>query len=148
SWSWDEYRDASEVVTRALGDQQIWGNPGGVANQALIYPLILQAGGFVISEDRTTSGYDSPGALEAFHFLDGMIRDGIAPDGRSTTENPRRGLVNTGRAALSRSGGWEAALLQESPVREHPGVAPIIPGAQEGTVILGFGCAMSSRSRH
>ena len=148
SWSWDEYRDASEVVTRALGDQQIWGNPGGVANQALIYPLILQAGGFVISEDRTTSGYDSPGALEAFHFLDGMIRDGIAPDVRYTTENPPKDLFNNGRAALYLSGNWEAALLQESPVREHLGVAPIIHGAQEANVIHGIGCAMSSRSRH
>ncbi|WP_246821560.1 extracellular solute-binding protein [Brachybacterium sp. HMSC06H03] len=34
SWSWQEYRDASEAVTRALGNEQIWGNPAGVANQA------------------------------------------------------------------------------------------------------------------
>lgn len=148
SWSWEEYRDASEAVTRALGDQQVWGNPGGVANQALIYPLILQAGGFIISDDRTTSGYDSPGAFEAFHFLDGMIRDGIAPDVRYTTENPPKDLFNNGRAALYLSGNWEAALLQESPVREHLGVAPIIHGTQEANVIHGIGCAMSSRSRH
>ncbi|NMA76251.1 MAG: sugar ABC transporter substrate-binding protein [Actinomycetales bacterium] len=148
SWSWDEYRDASEIVTRALGDEQIWGNPGGVANQALIYPLILQAGGFIISEDRTTSGYDSPEALEAFRYLDGMIRDGITPDVRYTTENPPKDLFNNGRTALYLSGNWEAALLQESPVREHLGVAPMIHGAQEANVIHGIGCAMSSRSRH
>src|SRR5699024_10639653 len=126
SWSWDEYRDASEVVTRALGDQQIWGNPGAVANQALIYPLILQSGRFVISEDRTTSGYDSPAALDALHFLDWMIRDAIAPDVHYTTENPPKDLFNNGRAALYLSGNWEAALLQESSVREHLGVVPII----------------------
>ncbi|MGO1285375.1 MAG: ABC transporter substrate-binding protein [Brachybacterium sp.] len=148
SWSWDEYRDASEAVTRALGGEQLWGNPGGVANQALIYPLILQAGGFVISEDRTTSGYDSPEALEAFRYLDGMIRDGIAPDVRYTTENPPKDLFNNGRSALYLSGNWEAALLQESPAREHLGVAPMIHGAQEANVIHGIGCAMSSRSRH
>lgn len=148
SWSWDEYREASAVVTRALGGEQVWGNPGGVANQALIYPLILQAGGFVISEDRTTSGYDSPEALEAFRYLDGMIRDGIAPDVRYTTENPPKDLFNNGRCALYLSGNWEAALLQGSPAREHLGVAPMIHGAQEANVIHGIGCAMSSRSRH
>ena len=95
-----------------------------------------------------TSGYDSPEALEAFRYLDGMIRDGIAPDVRYTTENPPKDLFNNGRSALYLSGNWEAALLQESPAREHLGVAPMIHGAQEANVIHGIGCAMSSRSRH
>src|SRR5699024_1804496 len=107
-----------------------------------------QAGGFVISEDRTTSGYDSPGALEAFHFLDGMIRDGIAPDVRYTTENPPKDLFNNGRAALYLSGNWEAALLQESPVRELVGVAPVIHGAEDANVAHVIGWAMSARRRH
>ncbi|ACU84492.1 ABC-type sugar transport system, periplasmic component [Brachybacterium faecium DSM 4810] len=148
SWSWDEYREASEAVTRALGAEQIWGNTGGLANQALIYPLIMQAGGYVLSEDKKTSGYDSPEALEAFRFLDGMIRDGIAPDVRYTAENPPKDLFNNGRAALYPSGNWEAALLQDSPVRDQLGVAPMIHGAEEANVIHGIGCAMSARSRH
>lgn len=148
SWSWQEYRDASEAVTRALGDEQIWGNPGGVANQALIYPLILQAGGFVISEDKSTSGYDSPEALTAFTFLDEMIRDEIAPDVRYTAENEPKDLFGNGRAALFTSGNWEAALLQDSPVREQLGVAPMIHGDREANVIHGIGCAMNARSRH
>lgn len=148
SWSWQEYRDASEAVTRALGGEQIWGNPGGVANQALIYPLIMQEGGFILSEDKTTSGYDAPEAIAAFEFLEGMIHDGIAPDVRYSAENPPKDLFNNGRSALYLSGNWEAALLQGSPVREHLGVAPIIHGTQEANVIHGIGCAMSARSRH
>ena len=124
------------------------GNTGGLANQALIYPLIMQAGGYVLSEDKTTSGYDSPEALEAFRFLDGMIRDGIAPDVRYTAENPPKDLFNNGRAALYPSGNWEAALLQDSPVLDQLGVAPMIHGAEEANVIHGIGCAMSARSRH
>lgn len=147
SWSWDEYRDASEAVTRALGGEQIWGNPGGVENQAMIYPLIMQAGGYVLSEDKTRSGYGEPAAIEAFRFLDGMIRDGIAPDVRYTAENEPKDLFSNGRAALYLSGNWEAALLQDSPVREHLGVAPLIHGAEEANVIHGIGCAMSARSR-
>ena len=148
SWSWDEYRDASEAVTRALGGEQIWGNPGGVANQAMIYPLIMQAGGYVLSEDKARSGYGEPAAIEAFRFLDGMIRDGIAPDVRYTAENEPKDLFSGGRAALYLSGNWEAALLQDSPVREQLGVAPLIHGAEEANVIHGIGCAMSARSRH
>lgn len=146
SWSWQEYRDASEAVTRALGGEQIWGNPGGVANQAYIYPLIMQAGGLIVDEDKTVSGYDSPEAIDAFSFLDGMIRDGIAPGVRYTAENSPKDLFNSGRAALYQSGNWEAALLKDSPVREHLGVAPLIHGTEEANVIHGIGCAMSARS--
>ncbi|WP_114856495.1 sugar ABC transporter substrate-binding protein [Brachybacterium sp. YJGR34] len=148
SWSWGEYRDASEAVTRALGSEQIWGNPGGTANQAYLYPLIMQAGSFVISEDRTTSGYDTEGAIEAFEFLDGMIRDGIAPDVRYTAENLPNELFSNGRAALYTSGNWSAALLQDSPVRDQLGVAPLIHGREEANVIHGIGCAMYARSRN
>src|SRR5699024_11378521 len=98
--------------------------------------------------DRNVTGVHTCALPISLHFLDGMIRDGIAPDVRYTTENPPKALFNNGRAALYLSGNWEAALLQESPVREHLGVAPIIHGAQEANVIHGIGCAMSSRSRH
>ena len=148
SWSWQEYRDASEAVTRALGAEQVWGNPGGVANQAYIYPLIMQAGGFIVDEDKTLSGYDSPEAIEAFSFLDGMIQDGIAPGVRYTAENSPKDLFNSGRAALYQSGNWEAALLKDSPVREHLGVAPLIHGAHDANVIHGIGYAMSARSHN
>nr|WP_245354345.1 sugar ABC transporter substrate-binding protein [Brachybacterium sacelli] len=148
SWSWEEYRDASAAVTRTLGAEQIWGNPGGVANQAYIYPLIMQAGGFILDEEKTVSGYDSPAAIEAFSFLDGMIREGTAPDVRYTTENKPEDLFSSGRAALYQSGNWQAALLKDSPVREHLGVAPLIHGAEEANVIHGIGYAMSARSRN
>ena len=77
-----------------------------------------------------------------------MIRDGIAPDVRYTAENVPSDLFNSGRAALLQSGNWEAAQLQDSPVREHLGVAPLIHGSEEANVIHGIGYAMSARSRN
>jgi multiple sugar transport system substrate-binding protein len=148
SWSWEQYRDASEQVTRKLRSDRIWGNPGGVETQAYIYPLALQAGGFIISEDQSTSGYDDPGTLEAFEFLRGMIDDGIAPDVRYTTENPPQDLFSDGRAALMTSGNWQAAVLQDSVVKEQINAAPLLHGKQEGNVIHGIGYAMSAHSVH
>jgi multiple sugar transport system substrate-binding protein len=148
SWSWEQYRDASEAVTTKLSADRIWGNPGGVETQAYVYPLALQAGGFIISEDARTSGYDDPGTIEAFSFLRGMIEDGIAPDVRYTTENPPQNLFSDGRAALMPSGNWQAAVLQDSPVKDQLDVAPVLHGKEEGNVIHGIGNAMSARSRH
>lgn len=148
SWSWQEYRDASEIVTRALGSEQIWGNSGGLAPQAYIYPLIMQAGGQILLDGKTKSGYDSPEAIEAFSFLEGMVADGIAPDVRYTTENTPKDLFNSGRAALHQSGNWEAAVFKDSPVFDQLGVAPLMHGNREANVIHGIGQAMNARSRN
>lgn len=148
SWTWQEYRDASEIVTRALGSEQIWGNSGGIWPQAYIYPLVMQAGGEILLDDKTKSGYDSPAAIEAFHFLEGMVADKIAPDVRYTTENAPADLFNSGRAALHQSGNWEAAVFKDSPVFDQLGVAPLMHGKREANVIHGIGQAMNARSRN
>ncbi|EYT47757.1 sugar ABC transporter substrate-binding protein [Brachybacterium muris UCD-AY4] len=148
SWTWEQYREVSETVTRALGSEQIWGNSGGLAPQAYIYPLIMQAGGQILLDGKTKSGYDSPEAIEAFSFLEGMVADGIAPDVRYTTENTPKDLFNSGRAALHQSGNWEAAVFKDSPVFDQLGVAPLMHGNREANVIHGIGQAMNARSRN
>lgn len=148
SWTWEQYREVSETVTRELGSEQIWGNSGGLAPQAYIYPLIMQAGGQILLDDKTKSGYDSPEAIEAFSFLEGMVADGIAPDVRYTTENTPKDLFNSGRAALHQSGNWEAAVFKDSPVFDQLGVAPLMHGNREANVIHGIGQAMNARSRN
>lgn len=148
SWTWEQYREVSETVTRELGSEQIWGNSGGLAPQAYIYPLIMQAGGQILLDDKAKSGYDSPEAIEAFSFLEGMVADGIAPDVRYTTENTPKDLFNSGRAALHQSGNWEAAVFKDSPVFDQLGVAPLMHGNREANVIHGIGQAMNARSRN
>lgn len=143
-WSWEDYRGASATVTRALADERVWGNPGGTENQAYLYPLILQAGGYVISEDGKHSGYATDGAIDAFGFVRGMIEDGIAPSVQYSAENAIQDVFAGGRAALFQSGNWQTALLRECPVADQIRVAPLMHGAQEGNVIHGVGYAMSS----
>src|SRR5699024_1941677 len=58
NWTWDDYAEAARGITDALGSEGIWGGCNGVENQAYLYALTFQAGGEIISEDRTTSGYD------------------------------------------------------------------------------------------
>lgn len=108
----------------------------------------MQAGGEILLDDKTKSGYDSPEAIEAFSFLEGMVADGIAPDVRYTTENPPADLFNSGRAALHQSGNWEAAVFKDSPVFDQLGVAPLMHGKREANVIHGIGQAMNARSRN
>src|SRR5690625_7487788 len=68
-WTWEDFRSAAKTISDELGDQGVYGFAGGVTNQALVYPAIMQAGGEIISEDGTTSGYDSPEAQKAFQMF-------------------------------------------------------------------------------
>src|SRR5699024_9471675 len=50
-WTWEDFRSAAKTISDELGDQGVYGFAGGVTNQALVYPAIMQAGGESISED-------------------------------------------------------------------------------------------------
>lgn len=147
-WTWDDYRETSRAITEALADDGVWGNAGGTANQAYVYPLVIQAGGEIISEDATRSGYGSDAAIEAFTFLRGMVEDGTAPGVEFTTENKPADLFNAGKAAMLWSGNWSAAVFKDSPVRDAIRTAPLPTGKQAGNVIHGIGNTMAAEGRN
>ncbi|WP_197059516.1 extracellular solute-binding protein, partial [Cryobacterium sp. MLB-32] len=61
TWTWDDFATAAKTVSDTLADQGIYGVATGLTGgQEGYYNTILQAGGNIISEDGTTSGYDDP----------------------------------------------------------------------------------------
>lgn len=144
TWTWEDYAQAARDITAALGAEGIWGGANGIENQAYLYPLTLQAGGEIISEDGTTSGYDSAGAVEAFTFARSLIADGALPSIQFTTENKPADLFTSGKAAMLWSGNWSAAVFKDSPVRNAIRTAPLPKGAETVNVIHGIGNAMAA----
>ncbi|WP_251680464.1 ABC transporter substrate-binding protein [Metabacillus halosaccharovorans] len=68
SWTWEDIKTAGEKLTNP--DKGIYGYAAHtVSSQPGYYNLMHQAGGFVISDDKTTSGFNTPEAKEAFTFL-------------------------------------------------------------------------------
>src|SRR5690625_93459 len=118
-WTWEDFGSAAKTISDELGDQGVYGFAGGVTNQALVYPAIMQAGGEIISEDGTTSGYDSPEAQKAFQMFADMVEDGSSPSVQTTTDTDYYDLFSSEKAAMAWDGNWRVATYAESPAMEN-----------------------------
>lgn len=147
-WTWDDYAQAAREITAALGSEGIWGGCNSIENQAYLYPLSFQAGGEIISEDGTTSGYDSPGTIEAFTFARSLVEEEAHPSIAYLTDNKPADVFNGGKSAMLWSGNWSAAVFKDSPVKEHIRTAPLPQGSEAGNVIHGIGNAMAADGKN
>lgn len=148
NWTWDDYAQAARDITAALGSEGIWGGCNGVENQAYLYPLSFQAGGEIISEDGITSGYDSPGTIEAFTFARSLVEEGAHPSIAYLTDNKPSDVFNGGKSAMIWSGNWSAAVFKDSPVKESIRTAPLPQSSEPANVIHGIGNAMAADGKN
>ena len=56
-------------------------------NQAGYYNLIYDNGGYIISDDKTKSGWDDEKTIAAMQTLEGWIKDGVIPSLETMSEN-------------------------------------------------------------
>lgn len=145
-WTWEDFRSAAKTISDELGDQEVYGFAGGVANQALIYPAIMQAGGEIISEDGATSGYDSPEAQKAFQMFADMVEDGSSPTVATTTDTEYYDLFSSERAAMAWDGNWRVATYADSPAMENIQVTHLPQDQRQATPIHGIGNAVAANT--
>src|SRR5699024_5056376 len=107
---------------------------------------IMQAGGEIISEDGTTSGYDSPEARQAFQMLADMVEDGTSPSVATTTDTEYYEIFSSERAAMAWDGNWRVATYADSPAMENIQVTHLPKGQRRATPIHGIGNAVAANT--
>ena len=56
-------------------------------NQEGYYNIVYDMGGQIISDDKTTSGYDDPNTIKAMQVVEQLIQDGSMPSIETMSEN-------------------------------------------------------------
>ena len=112
-WTWDDVTEAAKKLTKEDGSQY------GLAlrndnNQAGYYNLIYDNGGYIISDDKTKSGWDDPKTIEAMEMLEGWIKDGVMPPLEVMAENGEDVLFQSGKVAMVPQGSWMVAAYREN----------------------------------
>ena len=79
-WTWDDFSDAAADISAALSGEGVYGAVMPYSGQSAYYNTIFQAGGHVISEDGTSSGYGEPEAIEGIQFITDLVADGSIPE--------------------------------------------------------------------
>lgn len=150
-WTWEDVGEAAKKLTKEDGSQY------GIAvrnddNQAGYYNIVFDNGGYIISEDKTTSGWDDDKTIEAMQVLEGWIKDGLMPSLETMSENGADVLFQSGKVAMVLQGSWMLAAFKENEyTAANCDVVELPKNSQTGrraSVYNGLGWAASAAGEH
>jgi len=147
TWNWDTLRDTARKLTTA----DRFGFLSAISNQEIYYNFIFQNNGWVISDDKKTSGFDDPRTIEAIQFLVDMVREGTSPGLNITAENTGEALFQSGTVAMAFFGSWMFSSFSANENISANCDLVVLPSGRDGhraSVYNGLGWVAASNTRH
>lgn len=105
-WTIEDVKVASAKIEES--GQDVYGITVAPNGQESYYNFIPQAGGEVISEDKSRSGYHKPETLKAIKVMKDLYDSGVAVPYASILDTNATDMFESGRVAMSYSGSWQA----------------------------------------
>lgn len=149
TWDWGKLRDAATKLTNP--SKGVWGIASALAKsqQTTYYNTIFQAGGYVISPDKKTSGYDKTEAIEGLKLWSDLIKDKLSPTVAQMTDTAARNLFESGKVAMLTDGSWmQIEFSKNEYTKDKVDVAPLPQGKVRATVIHGLANVIATNSKH
>lgn len=147
-WTWDDFQRTAATLSEALSAQGAYGGAGGMDGQTTYYDTIAQAGGEVVTDDGTSSGYDTDEAKTGLQFWTDLIASGGSPSIQQLTDTPADQWFTSGKLAMYWGGSWLNAAVSDSPVSATTEVLPLPAGEEKATIIHGVSNVVAAGSRN
>lgn len=132
TWTWNELKEAARKLTKEDGSQYGF-VVQGKENQAGYWNFIYQNGGYIISEDKKSSGWTDPKTVEAMEFYASFVEEGIAPNAVTVAENDIAPLLESGTVAMGYLGSWMMGELGSNEFIIENFDCAVMPAAPDGT---------------
>jgi multiple sugar transport system substrate-binding protein len=114
SWTWDDVIEAAQDLTDPA--EGVYGIAAPEADEATWYLTVPQAGGYVISEDGTESGYDLPETIKGIEFWEEMVNKyHVSPDLQQLTDTDPLTMFTSGKVAMYYGGSWDPVAIADVP---------------------------------
>lgn len=150
SWTWDDFREAAKKLTKEDGSQFGYAIKPD-ANQDSYYNMIFDYGGFIISDDKKSSGYDDPNTIKGMQMLEGIFQDGSVPSLETVSENGPDVLLQSGKIAMSTQGSWMVAAFRDNEYTAKNCDVAVLPKGPDGTrksIYNGLGWAAAANGKN
>lgn len=110
-WTWEDYKAAAEAITTASGGTVYGGACNTGNNQDTFYNIIYDFGGYVISDDKKSSGWDNENTIKAFEFMSTLFNTADNPNSAwapqpMVAESGKDRLFLNGIIAMDTEGSW------------------------------------------
>ncbi|MFC7392072.1 ABC transporter substrate-binding protein [Scopulibacillus cellulosilyticus] len=147
TWDWAKLQEAAKKLTNK--DKGVWGIAAMLNNQQNFYNTIYQNGGYVISDDKTKSGYDQPATIGGLKFWVDLIKDGSSPTNAQMTETSPDQMFESGKVAMIYDGSWmQTEFKHNEYTKDKVDVAPLPKGKKQATIIHGLANVISKNTQH
>ncbi|WP_077613200.1 ABC transporter substrate-binding protein [Clostridium sp. Marseille-P2415] len=148
-WTWETFANAAKKLTKPDGSQ--YGFALRPTNdQAGWNNIVYDMGGYVISQDKKSSGFSQEGTVKALTFLTGLMKEGYAPPYEVIAENTEEALFEAGKVAMITQGSWMLPeLCNNDYVKANCDIAVLPKDAETGrrvSIYNGLGWAASANT--
>jgi multiple sugar transport system substrate-binding protein len=129
TWTWQSVVDAAQKLTDPAAG--VYGVAAQEADELAWYLTVPQTGGgFVISDDGKTSGYDKPETIAGIQFwVDLVNKYKVSPSLQQLTDTEALSLFTSGKLAMYYGGSWDPVAIAEVPAaKAFTDVAPLPKG--------------------
>lgn len=109
SWTWEDMTEAAKQLTDA--DKGVYGISAGYADQGGFYNTVFACGGYIISDDKTTSGFDQEGTKAGIKCWIDLMEAGYSPSQASFDDDPDYVQFMSGKIGMLFAGDWYAATF-------------------------------------
>jgi multiple sugar transport system substrate-binding protein len=147
SWDWNTMREIAKKLTNK--SKGIYGVAAAQDDQQGYYNTILQAGGFIISDDRKKSGYDQPGGVEGVQCWLDLIKDGSSPTAQQMTETSAQDLFSSGKVAMTFQGSWMIPqFLKNDQIKDNIDLVSMPKINKNAAIIHGLSNVIYTKTKH
>lgn len=148
-WTWDDLIENAKKLTKS--DGSVYGftlkNDNG---QGGWFNMINDANGYVISDDKKTSGLDNPNTLKGMETVQKLLDAKVMPSQEIMSETEADVLLGSGKVAMATFGSWMlSAFKQNEYISQNCDVARLPKDATTGrqsSVYNGLGWAISANT--
>jgi multiple sugar transport system substrate-binding protein len=147
SWNWQTLRDAAKKLTNPA--KGVWGIAAPLSDQEGFYNTIPQNGGYVISDDKKSSGFDKPETVGGIKFWTDLIQDKSSPSLAQMTDTAPASMFESGKVAMMYAGSWRAIeFAQNEYTKDKVDVSVLPQGKERATVIHGLGNVIYANTKY
>ncbi|WP_124068169.1 sugar ABC transporter substrate-binding protein [Clostridium sp. E02] len=148
-WTWDDFAEAAKKLTKPDGSQYGFAQKP-TNDQAGWCNIVYDMGGYVISEDKKSSGFSQEGTIKGLTFLTDLMKEGYAPPYEVVAENSEEALFEAGKVGMITQGSWTLSeLCNNDYVKANCDLAVLPKDAKSGrraSIYNGLGWAASANT--
>lgn len=146
NWTFDDMVEAARKLTDK--EKGIYGIAARPDTQEGLYNTIPQAGGFIISDDRTKSGYDSPEAVEGTQIWVDLVKEGISPTLEEMADTYEIDMFCAERLAMVYAASWNVPTFMSNETIKDNVDLTVMPLIKERAAIIhGLTNAISANTK-